>query len=351
MDRRHFLAVGAALWLPIDVREADARARKKAPFATEGTFADGVLSGDPSPTAVTFWTRLDANPRDKVRVELEIARDPGFRKTVFRRLIPTRGSRDHTVKVRVGGLKPDRRYYYRFSTRTAHSDVGRTQTAPAPHLAAADQGRLLRLPGLQLGLLRRLPGAAGAGPRHRHLRRRLHLRPRLRHGRLRRGARGQDRRERGLGGARRGRLPGQVPPGPHGRGPARTAPPRPARRPVGRPRGHRQLRRDARHVRRRRQGRARHLRPGAHHRGPPGVARVHARAHVRPGPRPHLPQAHVRAQHRAVHARLALLPRRPALRRRLAAAVRRQRAARVPRRDADGLAQGRAAVLARRTGS
>ncbi len=131
MDRRRFIAAGAALWLPWDVREADARARKKAPFAREGAFADGVLSGDPSPTAVTFWTRLDANAQDKLRVELEIARDAGFRHTVFRRLIPTRASRDHTVKVRVGGLKPDRRYYYRFSTKTAHSDVGRTQTAPA----------------------------------------------------------------------------------------------------------------------------------------------------------------------------------------------------------------------------
>ncbi len=132
MDRRTFVAAGAALWLPWDVREADARARRKAPFAREGTFADGVMSGDPGPTAITFWTRLDANPRDKLRVELEIARDPGFRRTVFRRLVPTRRSRDHTVKVRVGGLKPDRRYYYRFSTKTAHSDVGRTQTAPAP---------------------------------------------------------------------------------------------------------------------------------------------------------------------------------------------------------------------------
>ena len=63
MDRRTFMAAGAgALWLPWDVREADARARRRVPFAREGTFADGVLSGDPSPTAVTFWTRLDASP-------------------------------------------------------------------------------------------------------------------------------------------------------------------------------------------------------------------------------------------------------------------------------------------------
>jgi phosphodiesterase/alkaline phosphatase D-like protein len=61
-----------------------------------------------------------------------VARDEDFRHVVLRRLVPTRASRDHTVKVRVGGLKPDRRYFFRFSTRHGHSPVGRTQTAPPP---------------------------------------------------------------------------------------------------------------------------------------------------------------------------------------------------------------------------
>jgi alkaline phosphatase D len=135
-SRRHFLyggaAAGAGLWLPADVLDADARSRRKVPHARAGRFATGVMSGDPSPTAVTLWTRLHGQPRDRVRVELEVARDPAFRRVVLRRLVPTRRSRDHTVKVRVGGLKPDRRYWFRFSTRTTTSPVGRTQTAPAP---------------------------------------------------------------------------------------------------------------------------------------------------------------------------------------------------------------------------
>jgi alkaline phosphatase D len=134
-SRRHFIyggaLAGAGLWLPVDVREADARAHRKVPLARSGSFGTGVLSGDPSPSAVTLWTRLEGNERSRVRVELEVARDPGFRHVVLRRLVPTTAARDHTVKVRVGGLKPDRRYYFRFSTKHTHSPVGRTQTAPA----------------------------------------------------------------------------------------------------------------------------------------------------------------------------------------------------------------------------
>lgn len=136
VSRRHFLyggaAAGAGLMLPLDVLDADAAGARKVPLARAGGFATGVMSGDPSPRAMTFWARLDDQERDVVRVELEVARDPDFRRVVLRRLVPTRRVRDHTVKVRVGGLKPDRRYFYRFSTKTTTSDVGRTQTAPAP---------------------------------------------------------------------------------------------------------------------------------------------------------------------------------------------------------------------------
>lgn len=136
MDRRHLLmrgaAVGSALWLPLDVREADARSQRKAPLAREGTFEDGVGSGDPAPTAMTFWTRLAGTDVRQARVKLVVATDPKFKRVVLRRRIPTTAGRDHTVKVRVGGLKPDTRYWYRFFTHGAESPIGRTQTAPAP---------------------------------------------------------------------------------------------------------------------------------------------------------------------------------------------------------------------------
>jgi len=122
-------AAGLALWLPDGVREAYAASRKRVPVARAGVF-DGVMSGDPGPRAVTLWTRLGEAEQSKLRVQVEIALDRDFRRTVVRQYVPTTAVRDHTVKVRVGGLKPDTRYWYRFHTKTTHSDAGRTQTAP-----------------------------------------------------------------------------------------------------------------------------------------------------------------------------------------------------------------------------
>ena len=65
-------------------------------------------------------------------MELEVARDRGFRRVVARKLIPTSGRIDHAVKARVGGLDPHEQYYYRFSTKSANSS-GRA----LPHRAAA----------------------------------------------------------------------------------------------------------------------------------------------------------------------------------------------------------------------
>ncbi|MBI5104691.1 MAG: alkaline phosphatase D family protein [Solirubrobacterales bacterium] len=136
VTRRELLVAGAAggvaIWLPDGVREADAASRRKVPLARDGGFASGVMSGDPAPDAVTLWTRLDDQEAPRQRLRLDVARDPEFRRVVLRRDVPVTALRDHTAKVRVGGLSPDTRYWFRFRTRTTASPVGRTQTAPAP---------------------------------------------------------------------------------------------------------------------------------------------------------------------------------------------------------------------------
>jgi alkaline phosphatase D len=85
--------------------------------------------------------RREASGKGGVR--LEIARDRDFRRVLTSKVIQTRPGIDHTVKARVGGLRADERYYYRFETATRESPVGRFQTALPRRLGAAGQARVL----------------------------------------------------------------------------------------------------------------------------------------------------------------------------------------------------------------
>ena len=136
LTRRRFItsasATAAATVLIPDVVGGEiAFAAKKAGRFRDGSFPGGVLSGDPEPNAITLLTRID-DVMGAGTVGLEVATDSGFRKVVARREIPTSGLRGHSAKARVTGLKPYEDYYYRFSTRTTTSRVGRTRTALPP---------------------------------------------------------------------------------------------------------------------------------------------------------------------------------------------------------------------------
>ncbi len=104
---------------------------QRKPSLGGGRFAEGVISGDPTPKGITLWTRV-SDVEGAGTVELEVARDRGFRKVVARDLVKTSGRIDHSVKARVGGLRPHEQYYYRFSTRGENSPVGRFRTALPP---------------------------------------------------------------------------------------------------------------------------------------------------------------------------------------------------------------------------
>ena len=93
-----------------------------------GHFSDGLISGDPTPGGITLWTRV-AGVEGSGSVALEVARDKSFRHVVARKSIATSGAANHAVKARVSKLKAHEEYYYRFSTATAHSAVGRFRTA------------------------------------------------------------------------------------------------------------------------------------------------------------------------------------------------------------------------------
>ncbi|MFN8546344.1 MAG: alkaline phosphatase D family protein, partial [Candidatus Binatia bacterium] len=101
---------------------------RRAPSFSGGRFPDGISAGDPTPSGITLWTRLDG-VGGKGSVELEIARDRGFRRVVARTNIGTGDDLGHVAKARIGRLRPHEQYWYRFSTRTADSAVGRFRTA------------------------------------------------------------------------------------------------------------------------------------------------------------------------------------------------------------------------------
>jgi alkaline phosphatase D len=133
--RRQFLSHGAAaaavVLAPQEALAAKRRERRPANMLRGGHFRHGVLSGDPAPDAITLLTIVDG-AHGAGRVRLEVARDSDFRHVVARRDILTTAAVNHSVKARVTGLKPHRRYWYRFETRDRHSPAGRFQTALPP---------------------------------------------------------------------------------------------------------------------------------------------------------------------------------------------------------------------------
>jgi alkaline phosphatase D len=133
--RRQFVtsagsAAAAAIFAPQALAGGLTRAAA-APLARGGRFRDGVMAGEPTPTAITLWSRVD-ELAGRASVDLEVARDRGFRQVVAHKRIATSGAVDHNVKARVTGLKPYEQYYYRFATRTQDGPVGRFRTALPP---------------------------------------------------------------------------------------------------------------------------------------------------------------------------------------------------------------------------
>jgi alkaline phosphatase D len=134
-SRRQFVtragSTAAAAVLASPALGLAAAGSRRIPLARGGRFAEGVMSGEPKPTAITLWTRLH-EVGGRVGVELEVARDRGFRHVVAHERLATADGSAHAVKARVRGLDPHEQYFYRFATRTAESPIGRFRTALPP---------------------------------------------------------------------------------------------------------------------------------------------------------------------------------------------------------------------------
>ena len=129
IDRRNLILGGglglAALALPAGA----ALARQ---LLTATGFTHSVASGEPASDAMLLWTRyIPAGDESVVRLQVELALDPGFAKVVAGGSVRTGAYRDWTAKVTVDGLKPGTVYWYRFIAPNGDkSPVGRTKTLP-----------------------------------------------------------------------------------------------------------------------------------------------------------------------------------------------------------------------------
>jgi alkaline phosphatase D len=137
VSRRLFLAYSGAL-ASIPLLARSSRAITNPSFASD-PFTLGVASGDPDATSVVLWTRLAPKPldpdggmpRDAVNVWWQVASDEGMKTIVASGTTVATAPLGHSVHVEVGGLSPDRWYWYQFGAGDAKSPVGRTRTFPA----------------------------------------------------------------------------------------------------------------------------------------------------------------------------------------------------------------------------
>ena len=140
LTRRNFVAGAMAGAGTYAVLGGPAILTSRGQVASSGSFTQGVASGEPSPDAITLWTRVEDASGNR-RVELEIAREgslePGtagegkFKDIVHKDTVRIEDG-NPIVKTRVedDDFKPATEYFYRFSTGDESSRVGRFRTTP-----------------------------------------------------------------------------------------------------------------------------------------------------------------------------------------------------------------------------
>jgi alkaline phosphatase D len=99
-----------------------------APAASADSFSLGVAAGDVTASSAVLWARADQPGETR----LEVATDEDFTQVVRRLKVDATAANDLTVQRRVAGLQSSTRYWYRFVSGAAASDVGTFATAPKP---------------------------------------------------------------------------------------------------------------------------------------------------------------------------------------------------------------------------
>jgi alkaline phosphatase D len=130
ISRRSFLKTAAAIGAYL-VWAGPARASRLLWRERRDLYPQGVASGDPDPHSVILWTRRPFAQGTRQLLTVEIAEDEAFHRVIAHAEAPVSSAADWTARVLIGGLKPARVYWYRFTDTDGNgSRVGRTITAP-----------------------------------------------------------------------------------------------------------------------------------------------------------------------------------------------------------------------------
>jgi alkaline phosphatase D len=133
ISRRSFLetaaTIGASLaWV------GPARGSRVRWHERRDLYPQGVASGDPDAHSVILWTRHPYPQSTRQLLTVEVAEDEAFHRVIAHAQAPVSSAADWTTRVLIGGLKPARIYWYRFTDSDGNgSRVGRTITAPLPN--------------------------------------------------------------------------------------------------------------------------------------------------------------------------------------------------------------------------
>lgn len=91
-------------------------------------FQFGVASGDPSETSVVLWTAIEHQLSSKESIKWKISESKDMKGNIQKGETRLTSSDSKTVKVKIDGLEPGKRYYYQFNYNGENSPVGRTKT-------------------------------------------------------------------------------------------------------------------------------------------------------------------------------------------------------------------------------
>jgi alkaline phosphatase D len=133
ITRRSFLQTAIAMGASAAWGQPSATPSNVSWHERRDCYPEGVASGDPDSNSVLLWTRRPPTARNAAqKLTVELAEDERFRRVVATADAPISEASDWTCRVLVGGLKPARVYWYRFTDPSGYgSRVGRTITAPA----------------------------------------------------------------------------------------------------------------------------------------------------------------------------------------------------------------------------